>query len=277
MFLGYNTNGFSDHRPEDAIEILAELGYRGIALTIDHLCLSPFDRQTPDQVARLRETLQRYELRSVIETGARFLLDPRHKHEPTLVSPEHSDRQRRVAFLKHAVDMAHQLNSDCVSLWSGGLQDDAHDEAAMDRLAFGLRQVVDHACDKEVCIGFEPEPGMVIATMRDFERLLQWIDVPNLQLTLDVGHLHCQGELPLDEMIRRWGNRTVNVHIEDMRSGIHEHLMFGEGEIQFPAVLQALREVPYTGGIFVELSRHSHMAPTAAQASFQFLRPLIPD
>jgi sugar phosphate isomerase/epimerase len=65
------------------------------------------------------------------------------------------------------------------------------------------------------------------------------------------------------------------VHIEDMRAGVHEHLMFGEGEIDFPPVLRALAEVGYAGGIHVELSRHSHMAPTAARQAFAFLQPMI--
>jgi len=67
----------------------------------------------------------------------------------------------------------------------------------------------------------------------------------------------------------------VNVHIEDMRSGVHEHLMFGEGQIDFPPVLQALAEVGYPGGIHVELSRHSHEAPTAVRRAFEFLGPMI--
>ena len=40
-------------------------------------------------------------------------------------------------------------------------------------------------------------------------------------------------------------------------------------------VISALREIGYTGGVHVELSRHSHEAPQAARRAYDFLRPLI--
>ncbi len=116
---------------------------------------------------------------------------------------------------------------------------------------------------------------MLIDSMARYEALAESIDAANLKLTLDVGHLHCQGEVPIAEQVRRWSSRLVNVHIEDMRSGVHEHLMFGEGEIDFPPVLKALADVKYQGGLHVELSRHSHEAPAAARRAFEFLNPMI--
>ena len=83
------------------------------------------------------------------------------------------------------------------------------------------------------------------------------------------------GETPLADQIARWGPRIVNVHLEDMRRGVHEHLMFGQGEIDFPPVMAALKAGNYRGGIHVELSRHSHEGPTAARQAMEFLRPLV--
>ncbi len=138
-------------------------------------------------------------------------------------------------------------------------------------LVEGLREVLSYAAAQHVAIGFEPEPGMLVDSMRGYEELLSRIDDADLRLTLDVGHLHCQGETPIAEQIRRWAPRLVNVHLEDMRAGVHEHLMFGEGEIDFPPVLDALAEVGYGGGVHVELSRHSHEAPAAARRAMAFL------
>ena len=130
---------------------------------------------------------------------------------------------------------------------------------------------------KQVKIGFEPEPGMFIDRMDRFEQLLARFDAAPLRLTLDIGHLHCQGDVPIADQICRWRDRLANVHIEDMRRGAHEHLMFGEGEIDFRPVLAELRAIDYRGLLQVELSRHSHMAPEAARRAFDFLQPLIAD
>jgi sugar phosphate isomerase/epimerase len=61
-----------------------------------------------------------------------------------------------------------------------------------------------------------------------------------------------------------------------MRRGVHDHLMFGEGEIDFGPVLQALREIGYAGGVYVELSRHSHDAVETARRALAFLRAAGP-
>jgi sugar phosphate isomerase/epimerase len=275
MLLGYNTNGLAHHDPFEAIVLLAEIGYQSVAITLDHGPLNPLAEGWRANLQELRDLLRRLGLRSVIETGARFLLDPRIKHEPTLLSATREARQRRMDFLRRAVDAAAYLERDCVSLWSGTLREKLPDEQALERLAESLRPVLQHATNNNVILGFEPEPGMFIDTLKAYRRLLQWIDAPHLKLTLDVGHLWCQGELPIADYIARWGERIVNVHIEDMRAGIHEHLMFGEGEMQFPPILAALAKAGYQDGLHIELSRHSHEAPTAAKKAYDFLKPLV--
>jgi sugar phosphate isomerase/epimerase len=275
MLLGYNTNGMAHHELFDAVTLLAEIGYRSVAITIDHGALPPYATDLQQKIESLRRLLDGFRMRSVIETGARFLLDPREKHQPTLVSADPGGRARRIEFYRHAVDCAAALGSNCVSLWSGVLRDSVSRPEAVGRLVAGLQEVLDYAAGQGVMIGFEPEPGMLVHSMHGYEELLGRIDAENFRLTLDVGHLHCQGELPIPEMIRRWAPRLVNVHLEDMRAGVHEHLMFCTGEIDFPPVLQTLAEVGYSGGVHVELSRHSYQAPVAARRAFEFLDPML--
>ncbi len=272
MLLGYNTNGFAHHRLEDALVILAELGYQSVALTLDYHALNPYDPKLAEQLAVVKGLFDKHGLRSVVETGARFLLDPRRKHQPTLVSAEPAERARRLDFLRRAVDVAAELGSEAVSFWSGTARDGAPDDALMGRLVEDCRALCGHADAQQVRLAFEPEPGMFIDTMPRFAELHARVDHPRFGLTLDVGHLHCQGEVPVREHVRRWLDILWNVHVEDMRRGVHDHLMFGEGEMDFGEVLGALAEAGYAGGLHVELSRHSHDAVETARRALAFLR-----
>jgi sugar phosphate isomerase/epimerase len=272
VLLGYNTNGFAHHRLENALRILARLGYQSVALTLDHHALNPYDADTPRQTAAVGDLLRELGLRVVIETGARFLLDPWHKHQPTLLSEHPQARERRMDFLCRAVDLARDLSADAVSFWSGAAAAAAPAEVLMDRLAAGCRALCEYAADRGVRLAFEPEPGMFIDTMDRFAALCDRVPHPAFGLTLDVGHLHCLGEMPVADHLRRWRGRLWNVHIEDMRRGIHDHLMFGEGEMAFGEVLGGLREIEYRGGVHVELSRHSHDAVETARRALAFLQ-----
>jgi len=273
--LGYNTNGFAHHRLEHAITILAELGYQSVAISLDHHALSPYEPDCPRQLERVRRLLEQNGLRCVIETGARFLLDPRRKHQPTLISSAASARLRRLDFLIRAVDIAAELGADCVSFWSGGADDEAGREEHLRRLMDGCRKVIDHTDSRGVRLGFEPEPGMFIDALSGFEELRRELNHPLFGLTIDIGHLQVNEEPPIAGHLERFADCVFNVHIEDARRGVHEHLMFGEGEIDFAPVMRALAGCPRDPGVHVELSRHSHEAVRIADQALQFLKNLL--
>jgi L-ribulose-5-phosphate 3-epimerase len=275
MFLGYNTNGFAHHRLEDAIEIIAELGYDGVALTLDVHHIDPYRPEFPWQVAAFRDHIIPLDLPVVIETGSRFILDKRRKHQPTLLSGSQEERQKRSDFIYTAVGFAQELHSDCVSFWSGTPTDDAPPSVLMNRLVEECKLLADFAASQNVRLAFEPEPGMFIDTMDKFTELHERMNHPAFGLTVDVGHLVCNGELPVSEHLTRWKDVLWNVHIEDMRRGVHDHLQFGEGEVDFADVFAGLRAAEYEGGVYVELSRHSHDAVNTARKSIEVLRRYI--
>ncbi len=276
MLLGYNTNGFAHHRLPDTLRILSQIGYRSVAITLEREHLDPPNRDgVPRSVATLEPLLSTSPVRVTIETGSRFILDPERKHQPTLISGSPAGRSARIEFIKAAVELAAAVSADCVSLWSGAPDDEASERELFERLATGIREVLTRAERSGVRLGFEPEPGMFIDTMERYEALAAAVDHPLLGLTLDVGHVHCLGDGDLIEHVRRWRDRLFNVHLEDMRPGVHEHLMFGEGDMDFGRVFRALKDIDYRGPVHVELSRHSHDAVSIARRSYEFLRPYV--
>lgn len=281
MLLGYNTNGFAHHDPESAVEVLAEIGYRAVALTIEHNLLNPYRTGLDEQIELLRSLAQRHSLRYVIETGGRFLLNPRVKHEPTLISPRQMDRSARIDFYLQAIRIAARLDAECVSLWSGVLRDNAIEDEAFATLTHGLAVVLDYAEQAGVAVAFEPEPGMLVDTLTRYDELKTrlreaGVSMTRLGLTIDIGHLHCQGETPIGTKIRQYSQELLNVHLDDARAGVHEHLQFGDGEIEIPSVMETLQHIGFAGVASVELSRHSHAAPDTAERAFGVLSPWFP-
>jgi len=269
--LGYGLNGFAGHRLPDACAVVAGLGYDGVALTLDQPHLDPYADDLSSEVARARDSLQRHRLAVVVETGSRYVLDPWHKHEPTLVS-EHG-RERRTDLLLRAVRIAHELDAEVMSCWSGTLPAGTSTEEGWQRVVAGLGPVLDEAAHLGVTVCFEPEPGMLVATLDDALDLRRRLDEPeNLRLTLDLGHLVCNEPRDPAQTVALAGSLIGNVQVDDMVRDVHEHLELGTGELDLDAVLGALAATGYRGLASVELPRHSHAAHLVARSSMEALR-----
>lgn len=286
--LGYNTNGLAHHRVLDALALLADLGYEAVALTPDAGQLDPL-RPDPALVREVRKLARDSGLELAVETGARFLLDPRRKHFPSMLEDDAADRERRLDFLRRSIDLAGELEAELVSIWSGAapggrIGDRRGSESGANadlwgRLADGVAAVLEHGRSRGIRIAFEPEPGMFVERPAGYFELLQRLGSAGdeLGLTLDVGHLLVTGDLPEAEQIRHCAARLAHVHLDDIRDGVHEHRLLGDGVLNLHAVLNTLLEIGYDGMVAVELSRDSHRGAWAAEESIKSLIRTLSD
>ncbi|MDT0441503.1 sugar phosphate isomerase/epimerase family protein [Streptomyces johnsoniae] len=265
----YGTNGLTDLRLSDALALLADLGYQGVALTLDHMHLDPCAPDLARRTAQVARRLDRLGLAVAVETGARYVLDPTAKHGPSLLDPDPAARERRTGLLLDAVRVGRDLGATAVHCFSGRVPRDTPEAEAWKRLAGALAPVLDLATEAGVPLAVEPEPGMLLDTLAAFHRLRR--DLDGVRLTLDLGHCHCLEPVPVPDCVTAAAPWTAHVQIEDMRRGVHEHLPLGEGEINFPPVLAALAATGYGGLVSVELPRHSHAGPELARRSLDFL------
>ena len=267
----FNTNGAANHRLDDALTLIAEAGYDGVALTLDIHHLDPFD---PDFLLNTRHVaarLRALNLGCVVETGARFLLDPRQKHEPTLLSADPDGRARRIDFLTRALTVVAETGGEAMSFWAGVPKPGVSRDQAQGWLLDGVAEVVRRAEAMGVVAALEPEPGMLVETVDDWAALA----IPGLRLALDTGHCLVTGERDPAAAVAEFATVLGTVTIEDMKRGSHVHLPFGEGDMDVPGVLRALQAIGFQKLVCVELSRESHRADTMIPAARKALDAAI--
>lgn len=270
----YNTNGLQSHRLDDALSLLADAGYDGVALTLDVMHLDPL-RAGPGEVATVARLLRQRRLACVVETGARFVLDPRRKHHPALDDPDPLERMRRLDHLKRCIEVAADLRAEAVTLATGPRVAGRDPVAGRAFLREGLKELLDHAAAREVALSLEPEPGHGVDSLAGWADLEA--DLPGLRLTLDVGHVSvATPEGTAAEAIAAHAARLAVVHLEDAPRGRHEHLPLGEGDLDLPAIVGALVAARFEGLCAVELSRDSHRAHELVPASLAALRAALP-
>ena len=266
----YNTNGLTSHRLSDALPLLADCGYAGVALTLDVVHLDPFADDAFAQAERVRARCDELGLGIVVETGARFLLDPRAKHEPTFVTASAEGRARRLAYLRLACDLAGVLGAEAVSFWAGVPKPGVDRDEAWGWFADGVRALLDSHGGRSYALAVEPEPGMLVEDADDWATLAA--QVPGLTLALDTGHCVVSGRYTPEQAVTAFAPALGAVAVEGMRRGVHDHLPLDEGDVDLPAVLRALREVSYDRLVTLELSRDGHRAHEMVPRAMETLR-----
>ncbi len=278
MKLSFSTNAFVRHSVWEAVEKIAAIGFEGVEVLADvpHLYAASVSRADLDI---LRGTLASTGLKvanvnanTAVGYYGRQFWEP--LFEPSLANPDRGARAWRIEYCRKSIDIAHALGAPTISVTSGRPVPGVSIDESMRILKDSISEVLDHAMKRDIRVGIEYEPGLLIECCRELASFLDEMACPFLGANLDLGHSHVLGE-DAAETISRLSPAIFHIHLEDIRSRKHYHLIPGTGDMDFEAIFTALRENSYRGFATVELYTYPHRPEEAARESIRYLRDCI--
>jgi sugar phosphate isomerase/epimerase len=256
MRLAFSTNAYLNFSFAEAVNRLARIGYEGVEIMADVPHAWPAFL-LEEQKQGLRDALARNRL--AISNINAFMMhainDPRQRYwHPSWIEPYPHYRQIRIDHTKRALTLAKELGAPCITTEPGGPVERGQSwQAALKLFVEMIKPVAEHAEKEGVLLLVEPEPGLLIETVDQFLEFMQHIDSPAVGLNFDIGHAYCVRDDPA-QTIPRVAQFIRHFHLEDIAATrVHHHLIPGEGAIDFPAALRAIRAIGYQGWITIEL------------------------
>lgn len=147
---------------------------------------------------------------------------------------------------------------------------DAAPEAILERQVVALRRLCAHTRDTDLVICLENVSGTPEA--EDLLAIISAVGAENLGICLDTGHLHmASGDQA--GFIRCAGSRLQALHIADNEGKSDQHLMpYGRGTVDWKAVMEALKILPYTGLLNMEIPGENRAPLEILLAKLDYLK-----
>jgi sugar phosphate isomerase/epimerase len=272
MKLAFSTNAYLNFSFAEAVRRIAAIGYRGVEVMADVPHAWPA-YLLPEQKQALRDALARNGL-AIANVNA-FMMHAINDHRqrywhPSWIEPDPHYRRVRIDHTKRALTLARELGAPNITTEPGGpVAPGGSWTAELKLFVEELKPVAEHAEKEGVLLLVEPEPGLLIETAEQFEEFMRHVDSPAVGLNFDVGHMYCVGEDP-PAALRRLAKYVRHIHLEDIAATrVHQHLIPGDGAIDFAATLRAVQAIGYDGWVTVELYPYIEDPDRAACTAFE--------
>ncbi|MCE5337000.1 MAG: sugar phosphate isomerase/epimerase [Desulfobacteraceae bacterium] len=269
MKFAFSSNAFLRYSLQETIAILSDIGYEGIEIMADVPHAYPRDF-TGANIVETRDLLARRGMR-ISNVNAFMHHADGDTYHPSWIEKDERERRRRIDYTLNCIDLAGALGAPHISTEPGGPLEGISREEGLSYFLDGLGAVEDRARAKGVKILIEPEPGLLIEKSSEFLELFSNLDPEVFGLNFDIGHFYCVGEDPAT-LVGSFSECAAHFHLEDIAaSRRHHHLMPGEGAIDLPGVLDAIRRNGFDGFVTVELYTYEDRAEEAARKAFEYL------
>lgn len=238
----------------DALAVIKQLGFNGVELCLEIDEVSP-GRLNQEQISAIREKVESLGL-SPCAVGY---------HKDYIYDNELFERTET------AIRQTRSFGTN-ILIFSNAVKRTG-DLAEWNLMIERTRPLVKLAEDEGVILAQEFEPGFIVGSTAGLLRLFDAIPSPNLAANFDLGHAFLTDPDPL-AAIRQVGPKIVHGHVENMRAGLHDHVLPQEGDMDLGAYLSALAQTGFNGGLALDLYKYDYeaIAPEALHCLRSLLR-----
>jgi fructoselysine 3-epimerase len=228
---------------EEAIRRIARIGYDGIEIG----CAAPHAWPVHLGAARRRD------LKSLIQdeglAAVSLLPAPGGGPGHNPCSPLVEERAATIAHYKEVVDLAHDLGAPRVLFIAGWRVFGTSREDAWGWSREALIAVARHAADRGITIVIEPTSAdsNLVDTAGEALQLRDDAGLPNVKVMFDTYHVLYRNEVSSD-YVYEMAPHLAHVHCADT-----DRLPPGEGAVDWPGVLQALKDIAFDGYLTMEI------------------------
>lgn len=230
------------------------MGYASVELPV--FTADPFD------IATVRTALRDHDLLCTVSTAP----------PPNVNLIDAERRADGVAYLRQVLTVAANVGATVVcgplSAPVGERRGRGYNQAEWDSCVAGLRTAGAIAADHGVTLAVEPLnrfETFIVNTVADGVRLVTEVDHSAVGLLLDTFHMH------IEEKSTAAAIRHAGRHIKHFHASENDRGTVGSGQVAWPSVFGALRDIDYQGQIVVE--SFGHAIPELAGAACVW-RPL---
>lgn len=223
--------------------LLAEISRAGIK-DIEVWCAHPhFNYAEPQAVRELANSLEEYRLtlHSLHAPTQRDLAPGRESGFPMSISdPERVRRLDAVDEVKRALEVAERIPFRYLVQHIGTGRQPA-DSRSFDAAFNSLEHLVIFAKHRGVTIALENTPGE-FGCAASLDQFIKETHLRDLRFCFDIGHAHI--DTGVTASLEVMHGRIVTTHLHDNHGEKDEHLLPGEGTIDWDAAVKALRANP---------------------------------
>lgn len=248
--LFYQTNGSM----ETAVRDIAAAGYEGTEMFDGNLV------EYADRPEELRELLSESGVKLVsVYSGANFIFAD--------ILPEELHRINRAA------ELAATFGAERLVVGGGARRAAGTTDRDYALLARALDQVTDIAESFGLTASYHPHLSTIVENTRELDLL---INSTRIGFCPDTAHLAAGGSDPA-AVIRKYPDRIRHVHLKDFRADPFQFLPLGEGDLDFPDIIRAVKESGYDSWLMVELDTYDGDPRAAAEISKKYLDKILAD
>jgi xylose isomerase len=236
-----------------------------------------------DNVEQIRGYLERYHLRAASLIPDHF--GTAEWGRGSFSSKDAAIRRRAVEATKVMMDIAADLGCDTVSLWPGqdGFDYSFQSDYVTERgwIIEGIRECARHRPEIRVALEYkpkEPRTHSYINTVGTTLLITQAVGLPNVGVTVDVGHALNAYENPADTiaMLKMHGDKLFHMHFNDNYRLWDDDMIVGSVHtIEYLELLYWLRRTGYGGWYSMDLYPYREVGAKAVKESIEWLRGLL--